>query len=240
MAAAWAALLVTAAAAAQDPPTPVPVPVPAPAPTPTPPTPRVTPAPAGGADTEAQDAERQRMRRLQAAFLRQIAIYCRWPAAVTRNRREFVVGVVGHDPFGAILEETFGADPIGGMRVSIRRFSADTRDIARSLSVCQVVWVAVHDEQRCKEIVQALAELPVQTVGDHPRFAALGGTVQMFELENRVRFHVARGAAQKAGLEFSSQLLSLSREVPAASQPKPSPEPKPAGEVRDPGKRGDR
>ncbi len=52
---------------------------------------------------------------------------------------------------------------------------------------------------------------PILTVGEMDRFGEQGGIINFFSEGNKVRFEINVGAAEKARLKISSQLLSLAR-----------------------------
>lgn len=177
-----------------------------------------------------QDPDAQRLHRLQAAFVRRILTYTRWPDEALRDRSEFVVAVVGDEAMAEALAEAQGKEKLVGRAVVFRRHAPDEPDLADRLADCHVVWWADRDRRRRAAAIVQLARSPVLQISDEPAFLADGGTVQLFEQDNKLRFGIAREAAQRAGLEFSSQLLALARPVPAP-QPRPvqrGGEPKPA------------
>ncbi len=58
-------------------------------------------------------------------------------------------------------------------------------------------------------ILKQVQELPVLTIGESASFLTEGGAVRVFVEDNRIRFKVGGGAAEKKGLRISSQLLTL-------------------------------
>ena len=59
--------------------------------------------------------------------------------------------------------------------------------------------------------------LPVLTVGDSEAFWNAGGIIAFHVSENRMRFRINLGVAEKAGLKISSQLLALASTVDRGS-----------------------
>jgi hypothetical protein len=57
--------------------------------------------------------------------------------------------------------------------------------------------------------------MPVLTVSEMPGFDELGGMVNFFIEDRRIRFEINPQAAARSGLRISSQLLNLSRIVDA-------------------------
>jgi len=60
-------------------------------------------------------------------------------------------------------------------------------------------------------VLASLKGSPVLTVGETDRFGMLGGIINFYIEENRVRFEINIEAAEKARLKIGSQLLSLAK-----------------------------
>jgi hypothetical protein len=54
---------------------------------------------------------------------------------------------------------------------------------------------------------------PVLTVGEHARFLDHEGMIRLFVEQTKIRFSINQRAASTAGLQISSRLLRLAREV---------------------------
>jgi YfiR/HmsC-like len=81
----------------------------------------------------------------------------------------------------------------------------------KELKTCHVVYLDEHDAARTRDVVRALSEMPVLTVGDIDGFARSGGIIGLFAEEDRIRFEVNVDVALLAGLKISAQLLNLAR-----------------------------
>ena len=69
------------------------------------------------------------------------------------------------------------------------------------------------DAARVDAVLRAVGQWPVLTVSDAPDFAAAGGIIGLRERTGRIRFDINQGAAKRAGLSLSSQLLRLADDV---------------------------
>jgi hypothetical protein len=76
---------------------------------------------------------------------------------------------------------------------------------------CHLLYVA--QKSQMTALLNSMGRLPVLTVSDSPGFIQAGGMIGLYLVENRVRFSINLGAAQRAGLKLSSQLLQLAQEV---------------------------
>jgi hypothetical protein len=150
---------------------------------------------------------------MKALFLYNFAKFVEWPrdAAGTTNA-PFVIGVLGEDPFGDVLDETLRGKTVGGRTVVVRRFMR-----AKDARVCQMVFVSASEHRHLRSIFDSLRGAKVLTVGETPDFALQGGIINFTLQDNRVHFEINVEAAQSAGLKISSKLLSLARIVGANS-----------------------
>ena len=137
---------------------------------------------------------------LKAAFLYKFAGFVEWPSPAAGP---LCIGIVGEDPFGAMLERVVKGKSINGRSFLIRRSKA-----ARDLWDCQILFISSSEKSRFKSILDSLAG-PILTVGDTPGFCEDGGTINLEVVDDRVRLRINPDAAEKARLRLSSKLLSL-------------------------------
>jgi hypothetical protein len=143
---------------------------------------------------------------VKAAYLYNFAKFVEWPAAAfAAPDAPLVIGVFGEDPFGPALDELVRDKTVKGRRCVVRR-SVRMRDLRSS----HIVFIGASPEP----VAQALRELEgasVLTVGESPRLLDEGGIVLFSVDGGRVAFTVHVGAAARARLTISSQLLRLAR-----------------------------
>lgn len=143
---------------------------------------------------------------VKAGFLLNFAKYTEWPGG-TPAGREFLVCSLGPRPLSGKLELLQGR-PLQGREIRVRTAvrPSEWRD-------CQLLFVAADEAQRAGGVAEALAPHPVLTIGETPGFAQAGGIIGLKLRAGRVRFDINQGAARRAGLTLSSQLLKLADEV---------------------------
>ena len=157
------------------------------------------PAPAQSPPTEAQ---------VKAAMIYNFAKYVDWPAdAFAAREAAIVLCTVGRDSLGESLAAIEGR-MVGRRALRLQR-SVDP-DETRG---CNIVFVPAAEERRLLQILRAAAADPMLTVSDIGGFAARGGMIGIMEADNRLQFEINNGAAQRAGLRISSQLLRLARQI---------------------------
>lgn len=150
---------------------------------------------------------------VKGAYLYNFGKFVQWPRqARSANSNSFFICVLGRDPFGPAMDATLADETLNGKNVVVRRIS-DASDGAD----CHVVFVSASEESRLKSILDVLDKQSVLTVSDIPQFADRGGMIQFVTAENRVRFEVNLEAAERAGLNLSSQLLKVALTVRKSS-----------------------
>ena len=116
--------------------------------------------------------------------------------------------VLGQDPFGPALDATVAGETIDRAHVVAKRISRP-QDAAH----CRILFISSSEDGQLKEILAELEGASVLTVSDAPQFARRGGMVQFILDGNKVRFEVNLPAAERVGLNLSSELLKLAVNV---------------------------
>ena len=143
---------------------------------------------------------------VKAAFLYNFAKFVEWPDP--RGRAPFVIGVLGDDPFGDVLEQTVTGKTVKSREFAVRRL-ADAAEAPR----VDILFIASSEKSRLPEVLGRLRGSSVLTVGDTDNFVGRGGMVGFRTNGNVVRFDINLRAATRAGLRISSQLLRLAGHV---------------------------
>jgi len=146
---------------------------------------------------------------LKAAFLFNFAHFVDWPAtAFSDTNAPITIGVLGDDPFGPVLDELVEGETIKNRKLVIKR-SQNLED----LKTCQVLFISKSESAHIEQILNALDNASIFTVGDIDGFARQGGVTNFFLQGNKVRFEINPQSARRKGLHISAQLLALGTEV---------------------------
>jgi hypothetical protein len=146
---------------------------------------------------------------IKAAFLYNFAVFVEWPLSTFPDGGSpFVVGVVGRDPFGPVLEESFRGKNVGGRPLAIKRV-ADVKD----LGACHLVFVPASEREKMPRILESLKGTSTLTVGESDGFASGGGCIGFYAEGRKIRFGINLHAVERAGLKVSSKLLRLARVI---------------------------
>jgi hypothetical protein len=143
---------------------------------------------------------------VKAAFIYNFAKFIDWPGATPQG--DFVIGILGDDPFRGALQATVKDRSIDGRPVVVRQ--VPSADAARSF---QILFVSTSERERLPAILDSLKGSAVLTVGETEGYAKSGVVINFIVEDNRVRFEVNVDAAERANLRISSKMLSLARIV---------------------------
>lgn len=145
---------------------------------------------------------------LKAAYLYNFAKFTRWPEdAMGEPGAPLSLCIAGGDDLADVLER------LRGKLVKGRPLSIQTIKDGRALRGCQMLYVAVSEQQRYPDLVKSARGQPVLTVSELPGFSDSGGIIEIFREHERIRFIINLGVARRAGLEISPNLLKLAVQV---------------------------
>lgn len=140
---------------------------------------------------------------VNAVFLLRIAQFIEWPARPAQPAlAPFIIGVIGEDPFGPLLDQVVAGEHIAGRPIVVRRFPGP-----ENLGASDLLVVASSERAATERVLKRVAGVPTLTVADFEGFVGQGGAVEFYLHEGRVRFRIDRRAAEAAGLRLRSQLL---------------------------------
>ncbi len=143
---------------------------------------------------------------VKAAFIHNIAKFIQWPGKSDPAGPQRLC-LLGRDGT-AVISGTLQGKAIG--HGTWEPVSVGLRDDLRQ---CHVLFVAASEASNLRRIVDAVGRSPVLTVGDGEGYGAAGLIVNFYFEQDKVRFEINPGAAGRAGLNVSSQVLRLARIV---------------------------
>jgi len=145
---------------------------------------------------------------IKAAYIYNFGRYVQWPPeSFQADQSPFVIGVLGSDPFGALLDEIVESKKIEGRPITARRFAS-----IAEYKPCHILFVAASANPKEKAAALKMAQgSQVLLVGEDPGFAEQGATINFFIEQNKIRFEINTEAAKREQLKISSKLLSLAK-----------------------------
>jgi YfiR/HmsC-like len=158
-----------------------------------------------GAQQQVYSAER-----VKAAFLYHFSTYVNWPTTAEPGDT-FSIAVLGADQVAAELEQFLPGHTIQGRPMQVHRLRSLTE-----LAGDEVLYIGTDDDRELREQLAAVASRPMLVVTDAPDGLRDGAMINFRIVDDRVRFEISQRAAQDAGLEMSSRLLSAAMSVESA------------------------
>jgi hypothetical protein len=143
---------------------------------------------------------------VKAGFLYNFAKFAEWPALP--SGAPIVVCILGDDDVAAALTATIHGQTIGGHAFEVSRPQGQ-----RAWPGCHLLFVADSETRQFDAGKIAIAALPVLTVSDGKGFSQVGGVIELYIDDGRMRFTINVSAAERAGVRLSSRLLGLAKVV---------------------------
>jgi hypothetical protein len=148
----------------------------------------------------AQTASREYQ--IKAVFLFNFTQFVEWPAATFSDpQAPLVIGVLGDDPFGSLLETATRNEKAGEHPLEIRRFQSAAQ------ADCHILFISRSESGKLETILESLAGKPILTVSDADQAARRGVMIRFISENNRIRLRINLESAKLAGLTISSKLL---------------------------------
>lgn len=148
--------------------------------------------------------------RVKAAFLYHFSTYVNWPESATSDD-DFSIAVLGARAVAEELEEFLPGHTIQGRPMEVHRLHS-----IRDLDDDEVLYIGPSENARLAALLKSIKSRPMLIVTDDPEGLREGAMINFRIMDDRVRFEISLRAAQAAGLEMSSRLLSAAMSVEAA------------------------
>ena len=148
---------------------------------------------------------------LQAAFVINFARFTTWPPMPAGH--PLVVCVVGDDRVADALTAAVRGQEVNGRALVV------TPVLARSaIDGCQVLFVGRDETAAMEAALRSARTRPILTISNRTGFARATGIIELFVEGGRMRFSINAQGANRAGLQISSRLLGLAKEVHGTSR----------------------
>lgn len=142
---------------------------------------------------------------LKSVFLYNFIRFIDWPETAFGGRSApLIIGVLGQDPFGPLLDEAVQGETFRGRPILIEHYRGP-REIRR----CHLLFVGAAEGGGINEVLAAVAGESTVTVGETEDFVARGGMIALITDRNRVRLVINPDTLRGAKLEVSSKLLRV-------------------------------
>lgn len=148
----------------------------------------------------------------KAALFRVFSQHIEWPknSGVDDRSKPFVIGIIGKDPFGGILEKAYLQTDI-----KIKDKSVEIRYISKMQEIegCHILFITKSVGKELAEIITITRKKPILTIGERKGVAEKGILFNLYLSKGQIHFEINAVALRESGLIVDSQLLSVARLV---------------------------
>ncbi len=145
---------------------------------------------------------------IKAAYLFNLGSYIEWPdVAFADVETAFKVCVVGATPVTNLLESAAQQRKINNRKTDVLELSSTLQNVEH----CHLLFIAHSAQALIVSILERVKGHPVLTVSEAERFIQVGGMIEFYLLDNRVRLAIAPESMTDAGLHPSSQLMRVAK-----------------------------
>jgi YfiR/HmsC-like len=151
---------------------------------------------------------------LKAVFLLNFAQFTDWPTnAFAAPDSPVVIGVLGDDPFGELLDDAVRDETVNGRKFVVERYQH-----VEDIKTCHILFISQSETRRLDKIMSALNGKPILTVSDIDGSAYNGVCVQFITENNKIRLRINMDSLKAANLAMSSKLLRVSEIISAPTK----------------------
>jgi hypothetical protein len=146
---------------------------------------------------------------IKAVCLEKFTRFIEWPKkiAVEDTTNPFIMGVIGNNPFGPILERRYSRKKIRNKNVIIR-YIKDLLEI----DGCHLIFISRGNEDKITSILNYVKDKSILTVSDTPGFADKGVHINLYIFNKNIQFEINEGAVEQSGL-YMNFLLKIHAKV---------------------------
>jgi hypothetical protein len=163
-----------------------------------------------GSSVNSLRAQPSREYQIKAVFLYNFAQFIDWPqTAFADTNSPLVIGVLGIDPFGRVLDDTVMGETVRGRRLVVQRYRR-----VEDIKTCHILFISQSETRQIEAIVNSFRGKPTLTVADADLPPSSGVIIRFTVENNKVHFRINQDAARTANLTLSSKLLRVAEFAP--------------------------
>jgi hypothetical protein len=146
----------------------------------------------------------------KAGFLLNFLKYVEWPSSTDSDTNApLKICLIGEDRIGTSLSSLTKSKTINGRTVVLEHCDGG----CASRRQCRLLFVSGSENRRLEEVLAAVKNLPMLTVGESDDFLERGGMISLVMRDKAVRLEINLAGAEAAGLKISSRLLAVANVV---------------------------
>ncbi len=143
---------------------------------------------------------------LKSAFLFKVPVFIEWPATASYlgNQNNFVISVIGTDPFNGKLESI-----IKSANIKIKNKSVTVKTISKleEIEGADILFISNSEKYNLDKILNYIKDKPILTFSESKIFIDKGVMINMYIEDNKMEFNVNIKSSGNAKIYISSKLL---------------------------------
>jgi hypothetical protein len=146
---------------------------------------------------------------MKAVAFEKLSLFIDWPPhAFESTNDEFIIAVLGYNPFGSILDDIYLNRKIKNRAVKVIYI----KDI-RQLKECHLLFISKIEKSELQKVLEQVRAKPVLTIVDAEGFAMAGCFIDFYDYEGKLRFEINQKAMESSGFTLDYRLLRVSKIV---------------------------
>lgn len=146
---------------------------------------------------------------VKAAFIYHFVQYVTWPVEAFPSRDSpVVIGILGQDPFGDVIDRVVERHGVMGRRIEVRRVTPED-----AAARCHVVFISREDGAFLTDWLGALRTKPILSVTESPGELSAGASINFVKQGNSLRYDVNLETVEESGLKNATPMLVSARRI---------------------------
>ncbi len=144
--------------------------------------------------------------KVKAVFLYNFTKYIEWPQSYKSGN--FIIGVVSDENFAKEIDVFFSPKSIGSQRFEIKHF-AKPSEITQS----HMIYISPNYSGNINEVLSKIKGKSTLLITEKSGMAKQGAAINFTVIDNKQKFELNKGNAEKYDLKVSSSLSNLAIKV---------------------------
>jgi len=141
----------------------------------------------------------------RAACIFKLAEFVDWPQeAFPAADSPLVIGILGVDPFGNVLDDIVRNETVKNRKIVVRRYQR-----LEEIKGCHILFICQSEAGRMEPILSNLKKQSILTIGETENFDRQGGMIRFVTEKNKLQMKINAEAAKAANVTISSKLLRM-------------------------------
>jgi hypothetical protein len=142
---------------------------------------------------------------LKSVFLYNFCHFIEWPESAFSSPSEpLIIGIVGEDPFNALLKEAVKGETYHNRPIQIEHYRGP-----KDIKHCHLLFIGRSETGHLDAILETVDSQSIVTVGETDDFLDRGGMISLPAERNRIRLRIKPSAFHAVNLSVSSKLLRV-------------------------------